>query len=112
RCEESTGIGALYSSLLREHNRVAQALSELNTLWDDETVFQEARRVLAAEIQHITYKEFLPTVLGDVVMKPLELELKDQGYYTGYSSSNHAGIFNSVATSALPIFLSMIPSKL
>ena len=66
RCHEVSGIGALYAALLREHNRVATELAELNQHWDDETLFQEARRIIIAQIQHITYNEFLPTLLGEV----------------------------------------------
>jgi len=41
-----------------------------------------------------------------------QLKLKDQGYYTGYSSLNEAGTFNAVAVSALQVFLSMLPLTL
>jgi hypothetical protein len=66
RCHEVSGVGALYAALLREHNRVAIELARLNQHWDDETLFQEARRIIIAQIQHITYNEFLPTLLGEV----------------------------------------------
>ncbi|XP_021931926.1 peroxidasin homolog [Zootermopsis nevadensis] len=112
RCHEASGVGTLYATLLREHNRVAIELALLNEHWDDETLFQEARRIIIAQIQHITYKEFLPTLLGEVTTEMPELKLKDQGYYMGYSSSNQAGTFNGVAMSALQVFLSMIPPEL
>lgn len=54
----------MHTIWLREHNRLAERLSTLNPHWNDERVFQEAKKLVVAEIQHITYTEWLPIVLG------------------------------------------------
>ena len=43
---------------VREHNRLAKELSYLNPYWDDERLYQEARKINIAEMQHITYNEW------------------------------------------------------
>lgn len=73
RCNEAGAIGALHVILLREHNRIAEELSALNEDWSDATLFLEARRVITAQIQHITFNEFLPIVLGQQVVTKDEL---------------------------------------
>lgn len=62
----------------REHNRIAHEFTKINPHWDDETIFQEARRIVIAEIQHITYNEFLPTLLGKGVMEKFGLLLQKE----------------------------------
>lgn len=54
----------MHMLFLREHNRMAKRLEELNPSWDDETIYQEARRIMAAVVQHITYNEWMPLILG------------------------------------------------
>lgn len=67
RVNQNPQLTVLQIILLREHNRVADALARLNPHWTDETIFQEARRIVIAEHQHISYYEWLPIFLGNVV---------------------------------------------
>lgn len=64
RVNEQVNLALMHTVWLREHNRVAKELARLHPNWSDEALFQEARRVVVAEMQHITYNEFLPIILG------------------------------------------------
>ncbi|XP_078526807.1 myeloperoxidase-like [Lissotriton helveticus] len=50
---------------LREHNRLARELKKLNPHWNGEKIYQEARKIVAALMQVITYRDYIPLVLGD-----------------------------------------------
>lgn len=103
---------ALYSAILKEHNRAAVILAHLNRHWTDDVLFYESKRIVSAEIQHITYNEFLPTLLGQEAITNSELALQSHGRYAKYSSSKKAGVYNEVAMGALPALISMLPSQL
>ena len=49
---------------MREHNRVANELRNMHPSWSDEALYQEARRIVVAEYQHILYNEWLPIIVG------------------------------------------------
>ncbi|XP_048519800.1 uncharacterized protein LOC109542192 [Dendroctonus ponderosae] len=105
-------LNVLHSAILREHNRVAVALAALNRHWTDEVLFYESKRIVSAEIQHITYNEFLPILLGQETITNSELKLQSHARYAKYSSARKAGIYNEIAMGALPALLSMLPSQL
>ena len=45
---------------MREHNRLAASYAAANPKLSDEQIYQQARQMVIAEIQSITYNEFLP----------------------------------------------------
>lgn len=100
RVNEQTGLTMLHNLFLREHNRVAGELKRLNPRWNDEILFQEARRIIAAEVQHITYNEWLPIVLGPTVMKHFNILPKSFGFTKDYNPRINPNILNEFATAA------------
>nr|BAD18663.1 unnamed protein product [Homo sapiens] len=93
RANEHLALAAMHTLWFREHNRVATELSALNPHWEGNTVYQEARKIVGAELQHITYSHWLPKVLGDPGTRMLR-------GYRGYNPNVNAGIINSFATAA------------
>lgn len=73
RVNEQPGLAAIHTVFMREHNRIADGLAALNPNWDDERLFQEARRILIAVWQKIVYAEYLPLVLGTYTMRKYDL---------------------------------------
>jgi len=64
RVNQFIGLTAMNQVWMREHNRVTDFFIKINPHWDDERLYQETRRVVIAEMQHVVYNEFLPLLLG------------------------------------------------
>ncbi|XP_061599190.1 peroxidasin homolog isoform X3 [Cololabis saira] len=93
RANEQLGLTAMHTVWFREHNRIATELLRLNPHWDGDTIYHEARKIVGAQMQHITYSHWLPKVLGDAGIKMM-------GPYAGYDPNVNAAIFNAFATAA------------
>ncbi|XP_046606804.1 peroxidasin [Neodiprion virginianus] len=105
RANEQIGLLAMHTIWLREHNRIAHELFALNPQWDGETIYQEARRIVGAQMQHITYNHWIPKIFG----APVEQLI---GEYKGYDPGVHAGISNVFTTAALRFGHSLIQPRL
>nr|CAG4715370.1 unnamed protein product [Naegleria fowleri] len=84
RATEALPTSIMQTLWLREHNRMACLVAErfgvahsdelLSDSAVDEWIFQTARSIVCAEVQHIIYNEYLPRLLGSQAPRPCELE--------------------------------------
>ena len=94
RANEQVSLTIMHTLWFREHNRLARELKEINPFWNDERLFQEARRIVGALIQKITYDDYLPKVMGPPTFNLLI------GEYPGYDPRVDPGVANGFATAA------------
>lgn len=102
RANEQVFLTSMHTLFVREHNRIADKLAQKNEHWSDERIYQEARRIVVAELQAITFNEFLPTLLGNRAIHP----------YRGYQQHVNPGIFNEFSTAAFRVGHTMLNSEL
>ncbi|WAR22365.1 PLSP-like protein [Mya arenaria] len=98
--------------MLREHNRIATILGNLNTHWSDETVFQETRKIIAALNQHIAFTEYLPIVIGVKTMSKYGLRSKPRGFNHVYNPKIDPTIRNSWGAASFRFAHSAVPGDI
>jgi peroxidase len=64
RANEQSNLTAVHTLFVREHNRLADRIHHKYPDLTDEEIYQVARRLVGAEMQVITYEEYLPAVFG------------------------------------------------
>ena len=69
---QSPFIAIWHSLFLRNHNNLADKLAVINTHWDGNQVFNEARKINIAIYQKIIYDEWLPLFLGEKIAQKFE----------------------------------------
>ncbi|KAL0851618.1 hypothetical protein ABMA28_007396 [Loxostege sticticalis] len=109
RANENLHLTTMHLIWARQHNRLAAALQKLNPHWDDETLYQEARRIVGAQMQHITYAEFLPSILGSDVMWALNLTLLEEGYSEAYDPEVDPTVANHFSAAAFRFAHTLLP---
>ena len=90
RVNEHTGLVVIQTLFHREHNRIATELSRINPCWGDEVLYQEARKIMGAIIQIITYKEYLPALYGE---NWFDFYIGKYKYYSNYLSPTASNVF-------------------
>lgn len=98
RANENPELISLHTLFVREHNRIADEAAKRHPDWVDEQLYQHARRIVIAELQIITYQEFLPAIMGEDLLPA----------YHGYDSSINPNISNEFATAAFRVGHSML----
>ncbi|KAJ8986217.1 hypothetical protein NQ317_009923 [Molorchus minor] len=76
---------------------------------NNEKILFSYRRILSAQMQHITYNEFLPILLGNKLMKRFNLVPQKTGYFLKYNETVNPNIANNFATAAFRFAHSIIP---
>lgn len=102
RANEQVALTAMHTLFVREHNRIADSIRDAMPELAGDDVYKLARAIVGAEMQAITYREFLPILLGPNAIRP----------YDGYHPDVNAGITNEFATAAYRVGHSMLSSEI
>src|SRR5262249_29829579 len=84
RANENIELTSLHTLFVREHNGIADAIRADNPFLSDEVISQRARQQVGAEIQVITYRQWIPALLGANALPA----------FTGYRFTVNPGIAN------------------
>lgn len=96
RANENPLLIAIHTLFVREHNRICDALLLEDPTMDDEALYQNARKLVGAYLQAITYYEWLPA---------LGVYLTD---YQGYNPEVNPAVMNVFSAAAFRFGHTMI----
>jgi Animal haem peroxidase len=100
RANENALLTSMHTIFMREHNRQCELIAEQYPAWDDEQIYQYARKRVGGIIEAIVYEEWLPTMA--VHLTP----------YAGYNSNTNPGIMNVFSAAAYRYGHSVINSNM
>ena len=112
RVNEHPALTLMHTIWARQHNRLADQFQQINLHWNDERLYQETRRLVSAQLQHITFSELVPAILGQQQSQALGLLPIRSGFYYGYEMSLDSAVSNSLAVSVFPLVYTMLPTRL
>lgn len=112
RVNENHALTTMHLLWVREHNRLARNLQLMNPSWNDERLYQEARRIVVAEIQHIHFNEWLPALFDRSLLDKLGLGLEPNGtFFEEYDPDADASMRNAFATAAYRMGHSLVRNE-
>ncbi|MDJ0846218.1 peroxidase family protein [Crocosphaera sp.] len=116
RANEQVGLLASHTLFMREHNRLADQIKtrleggdtglveklQESGLSEGDFIFESARKVVGAQMQVITYNQWLPLVLGENALDN----------YSGYNQEVDPGISTEFSTAAFRFGHTMLSPEL
>ncbi|MDW3095007.1 MAG: peroxidase family protein [Gammaproteobacteria bacterium] len=102
RANEQVGLTAMHTLFVREHNRLATRIARRQSNLSGDEIYQRARNKVAALMQVITYKEFIPVLLGPNALSE----------YSGYNPDLDASIRNEFSTAAYRLGHSLLSPQI
>ncbi|MEM9835897.1 MAG: peroxidase family protein [Bacteroidota bacterium] len=100
RANENPLLASYHTIFVREHNRQCDLLAVAHPDWNDEQLYQHARKMVGGLIQSVTYNEWLPT---------MGVELAT---YTGYKSDVHPQLANVFTAAAFRLGHTLLNSNI
>ncbi len=88
RANENVLLTAYHTIFVREHNRISEELVVQHPDWQDEQIYQHARKIVGGILQRITFDEWLPAMGVHL------------GTYQGYDATVDPSIINGFSAAA------------
>ncbi|KAF8771497.1 Chorion peroxidase like protein [Argiope bruennichi] len=111
RLNQHASLTGVLTIFLREHNRIATILKQMNPHWEEEKLFQETRKIVIAEFQCIIFKDYLPILVGPRILEEFGMTVKDGTNGMQYDSSVILAIWNEFSTASFRLH-STVPTKI
>jgi len=102
RANEQVALTAMHTLWVREHNRMAKLIRRQSPAMDGDEIYELSRAWVGALMQRITYREFLPVLLGPGALPD----------YSGWQPSVDGSIANEFSTAAYRFGHTMVSSQL
>jgi hypothetical protein len=103
RINEQPTLACMHILFIREHNYQADRFAAKHPDWTDEQIFQGARRIVIAELQHIAIDEFIPALFGNAA---------GIGRYSGYDPRVNPGVSAVFSTAAYRVGHTLLSSAI